>query len=82
MGGHYLKHQGRVHVGAVITLHYIRHSRLRNITTSLIKEVCLDSRNEPILQKVKDERFEQRTANTVDEARLGVAARGFAQHVK
>ena len=60
--------------GAFITL---RHNRLRNVITSLLKEVCHDVRIEPTLQKLTREQFEQRAANTSDEARLDVAARGF-----
>ena len=56
--------------GGFITL---RHNRLRNITASLLKEV----RIEPTLQKLTGKQFEQRTANTSEEARLDVAARGF-----
>ena len=36
-----------------------------------------DVRIEPTLQKLTGEQFEQRAANTSDEARLDVAARGF-----
>ena len=57
-----------------ITLHL---NRLRNITASLLKEVCHDVRIEPTLQKLTREQFEQRAANTSDEARLDVAAKGF-----
>ena len=60
--------------GGFITL---RHNRLRNITASLLKELCHDVRFEPTLQKLTGEQFEQRAANTSDEARLDVAARGF-----
>ena len=60
--------------GGFITL---RHNRLRNITASLLKEVCHDVRIEPTLQKLTGEQFEQRTTNTSDEARLAVATRGF-----
>ena len=60
--------------GGFITL---RHNRLRNITASLLKEVCHDVRIEPTLQRLTGEQFEQRTAITSDEARLDVAARGF-----
>ena len=55
----------------------LRHNRLRNRTASLLKEVCLDVRIEPTLQKLTGEQFKQRAANTLDEARLDVAARGF-----
>ena len=50
---------------------------MRNITASLLKEACHDVRIEPTLQKLTGEKFEQRTANTSDEARLDVAARVF-----
>ena len=84
MAGRYLEHKEHVHVGATLTsnmlLHAkkgcfitLRHNRLRNITASLLKEV----RIEPTLQKLTGKQFEQRTANTSDEARLDVAARGF-----
>ena len=55
----------------------LRHNRLRNITASLLKEVRHDIRIEPTLQKLTGEQFEQKAANTLDEARLDVAARGF-----
>ena len=85
MAGHYLEHQEHgsnfniehaltCKKGGFITLH---HNRLRSITSSLLKEVCHDIRIEPTLQKLTGEQFEQRTANTSDEARLDVAARGF-----
>ena len=57
-----------------ITLHY---NRQRSITASVLKEVCLDFWIEAILQKLTGKRFEQRTANTLNEAKLDVAARGF-----
>ena len=55
----------------------LRQNRLRNITTSLLKEVCHDAHIEPTWQKLKSKQFEQRAKNTSDEARLDVAARGF-----
>ena len=55
----------------------LRHNRLRNRTASLLKEVCHDVRIEPTLQKLTGEQFKQRAANTLDEVRLDVAARGF-----
>ena len=47
------------------------------ITASLLKEVCHDVRMEAILRKLTGKRFEQRTANTLDETGLDVAAREF-----
>ena len=55
----------------------LRHNRLRNITASLLKEVCHDVQIDPTLQKLTGEQFEQRAANTSDEARFDVAAREF-----
>ena len=64
-------------------VYYTRHNRLRNITASLLREVCHDARIEPTLQKLTGEQFEQRAANTLDEeARLNVATRGFRWQVK
>ena len=84
MGGHYLEHQERVHVGTTSTstckkggFITLCHNRLRNITASLLKEVRHDVRIEPTLQKLTSEQFEQRAANTSDETRLDVSPRGF-----
>ena len=87
MGGHYPKHQERVYVGATLTSNMLLqakkegslHSvtRVRNITASLPKEVYHDVRIESTFQKLTGELFEQKAANTSDEARLDVAARGF-----
>ena len=56
---------------------YIPSQQTKNITASLLKEVCHDVRIEPSLQKLTGEKFQQRTVNTSDEARLDVATRGF-----
>ena len=53
-----------------------RHNEVRDITASLLNEVCKDVRNEPPLIQLTGETFEQRTANTSDEARLDVSALG------
>ena len=60
--------------GGFVTL---RHNEVRDITTSLLNEVCKDVRKEPPLIQLTGETFEQRTANTSDEARLDVSALGF-----
>ena len=52
-------------------------NRLRIITASLLKEVCHDVRIKPILQKLTGKRFEQKTVNTLNEARTDLAASGF-----
>ena len=62
--------------GGFITL---RHNRVRNVTTSLLKELLHDICIEPILQKLTGERFEQRTTKTLLEEKLDVAARKFLE---
>ena len=58
--------------GGLITL---RHNELRDITASLLKEVCHDVRTEPSLVDVNGEHF-NRTANT-KQARLDISALSF-----
>ena len=55
----------------------IRHNQIRNITASLLKEVCRDVRVEPTLQPLSGEYLEERMANESNEARVDVSARGF-----
>ena len=69
-----IQHAPTCKKGGFITLH---HNRFRNITASLIKEVCHDVRIEPTLQRLTGEQFEQRTAIISDEVRWDVATRGF-----
>ena len=57
----------------------LRHNHLRNITSSLLQEVCKDVSVEPHLQKLSGETFEIKTTAMGDEARLGIAAREFWQ---
>ncbi|CAM1322556.1 Uncharacterised protein r2_g3110 [Pycnogonum litorale] len=54
-----------------------RHNQLRDFTTSLLNEVCTDVKSEPTLQPLSGESYGHRTANTTDEARLDISARGF-----
>ncbi|KAG1680036.1 Puromycin-sensitive aminopeptidase [Nymphon striatum] len=44
---------------------------------NLLKEVCVDVKVEPLLQPLSGETFSNKTANTSDEARSDVGARGF-----
>ena len=55
----------------------LRHNQLRNITARLLQETCRDIRVEPCLQHLTGETFAENTANTSDEARVDVSARGF-----
>ena len=51
--------------GSFITL---RHSHIRNATTELLSQVTKDVKMEPVLQSLTGETFEQRTANTSNDA--------------
>ena len=55
----------------------LRHNELRDITASLLKEVCHDVKTEHSLVEVNDEQLIERTANTKREARLDISALGF-----
>ena len=55
----------------------IRHNEIRDITASLLSEVCRDVRKEPPLIELTGEQMEERTANTTKEARLDISALGF-----
>lgn len=54
-----------------------RHNEIRDLTANLLKEVCTDVQIEPPLLNVTGEVFRYATANTNQEARLDVSARGF-----
>ena len=54
-----------------------RHNEVRRITADLLKEVCNDVEEEPMLQEVTGEHFKAKTAKKEKDARLDVAARGF-----
>ena len=56
----------------------LRHNLVRNITSSLLSEVCKDVRVEPQLQPLTGESFAPSTA-TGNEVRLDVCAHGFWQ---
>ena len=55
----------------------LRHNEIRDITASLMSEVCPNVASGPILQPVTNERFFHRSANTESGARLDVRAQGF-----
>ena len=56
----------------------LRHNHLRNITATLLKEVCKDIRVEPQLEELTGEILHPSTI-TGNEARLEICARGFWQ---
>ena len=55
----------------------IRHNEIRDITASLLTEVCHNVATEPPLQPLSGEILNHRTANTEDGACLDIRARGF-----
>ncbi len=55
----------------------IRHNEVRNVTASLLRDVCTDVTIEPTLQPLHDEVLHGRTCNREDGARLDISARGF-----
>ena len=55
----------------------IQHNEVRDLTTSLLTEVCHDVCIEPHLQALSGETLSTRSAATEDNARLDVAASGF-----
>ena len=55
----------------------IQHDEIRDITCSLLKEVCSDVTKEPLLQPLQGEKFNYKTANVEQEARVDISARGF-----
>ena len=56
-----------------------RHDTVKNTLTKLLSRVCKDVEEEPHLIPVTNEQFERRSANTTNEARLDIKAKGFWQ---
>ena len=54
----------------------MRHSEVRDITATLLSEVCTNVEIEPHLQPLTGEHFPLQTANSEQNARLDVAANG------
>ena len=55
----------------------IRHNEIRDLTASLLTEVCSNVAIEPYLQPLSGETFRLASTNTDDGARLDVRARGY-----
>ena len=55
----------------------IRHNEIRDLTASLLTKVCHNIVTEPSLQPITSETFSVASANTSNDARLDVTARGF-----
>ena len=54
----------------------LRHNEIRDLTSSLLKEVCPSVSVEPRLQPITGEQL-RNPANQEDEARVDIKARGF-----
>lgn len=67
-------HAMMCHMGGFPT---IRHNEVRDITASLLTEVCHNVAKEPPLQPLNGETFDRRSSNIQDNARLDIRARGF-----
>jgi len=59
----------------------IRHNEIRDLTASLLSEVCGDVGVEPALQPVEGEPLQFATANGEDGARLDAVARDFGVRI-
>lgn len=55
----------------------MRHDEVRDLTANMLREVCHDVSTEPTLLPLDGEHLRYRTANTTNEARVDVSARGF-----
>ena len=67
-------HAMTCHLGGFPT---IRHNEIRDITATLLTEVCHNVATEPPLQPLTGETLAARSANTNDNAQLDIRARGF-----
>ena len=54
----------------------VRHNDLRDLATNKLSKVCKDVEIEPKLTVLTGEALGSRTANTTNEARLDIRARG------
>ena len=67
-------HAMTCHMGGIPT---IRHNEIRDLTASLVTEVCHNVAIEPLLQPLSGELLSHRSANTQPNARQDIRARGF-----
>ena len=54
-----------------------KHDNIKDFLTILLNKVCVDVQSEPQLIPVTKEHMKLKTANTNDESRLDMKARGF-----
>ena len=62
------------HMGGIPTIH---HNEIRDMTATLLTEICHNVATEPPLQPLTNETFAHRSANTEPNARLDIRAQGF-----
>ena len=55
----------------------MRHNEIRDLEAKWLSEVCKDVAIEPSLQPLTGELLDLATANSADNARLDIKARGF-----
>ena len=67
-------HAMTCHMGGIPT---IRHNEIRDITATLLTEICHNVAIESLLQPLTNESFAHRSSNTEPNARLDIRARGF-----
>ena len=67
-------HAMTCHMGGLPT---IRHNEIRDITATLLTEICHNVATEPLLQPLTNESFIHRSANKEPNARLDIRTRGF-----
>ena len=53
------------------------HNKVRDLTASLLMEVCSNMEVEPVLQQLSGEELSEASANRDDGAQMDVAADGF-----
>ena len=67
-------HAMTCHMGGIPT---ILHNEIRDITATLLTDICHNVATEPLLQPLTNESFAHRSANTEPNARFDIRARGF-----
>ena len=62
------------HMGGIPTIH---HNEIRDITATLLTDICHNVATEPLLQPLTNESCAHRSANTDPNSRLDIRARSF-----
>ena len=56
---------------------YIRHNDLRDLTATMMSDVCKDTKIEPKLTPLSVEELQGRTSNNSNKVKLDIRTRGF-----